>query len=372
MAEFGRLAHRDALKYIAGMPVCPLLAEPAAYRPCIQDLIADGREVREYWIRLFEAHVETLAALPFGGGCLQNQPAWEAFRRDYLAELAELRRDPRRRGRLSVLELTMFREEQFEAHGFSDPFAALKQRENDLALRQFAELLADLDACPAGERIEPLIRGIMAGNLFDMGSKAAVDAFAAERFDFLAARDRIAARPWPVDHLDAWAARLNEGKLPYRQALFFVDNAGPDILLGVLPLARELARQGVKVVLAANSGPALNDITAAELRMLLARCIELDHRLAAAVQGGLIAVVESGCMAPLIDLADLSEPCCQAAAGSDLLILEGMGRAIESNYDARFSVDTLKLALVKDKMVATVLGVGLFDPVFRFEQADAV
>lgn len=37
----------------------------------------------------------------------------------------------------------------------------------------------------------------------------------------------------------------------------------------MLPLARELLRHGTAVVLAANSAPAINDITAAELEALL-------------------------------------------------------------------------------------------------------
>lgn len=349
------------------MPVCPLIADPARYRPCIQDLLADGEEVREYWLRLFEAHLQTLAELPVEEGRLRDQYAWEGFRRDYLAGLAELRRNPGQRGRLNVLELTIFREEQCASHGFHDPFTQLKQRENAIALRQFTGVLADIDACPEAERLERLVTGLFAGNLFDMGSKAAVDVFGDGQFDFLAARSQVRPRPWPVDQLDEWRARLAGEPQHYRQTLFFVDNAGPDIVLGVLPLVRELVLHGIKVVLAANSRPALNDITAAELRELLAVCGRLDGEFSRQVADGRITVVESGCRAPLIDLADLSEQCCAAAADSDLLILEGMGRAIESNYDARFTVDAVKLALIKDRMVANVLGVKLFDPVFRFE-----
>ena len=378
------------------MPVLPLLAQPAAYRPCIQDLLADGAEVRGYWLDLFEAHLETLASLPTGEGHLRDQGRWEVFRRGYLAELGELRRDPARRGRLNVLELTRFREEQFEAAGIGDPFAELKRRENALALRALPDVLRDVDAASPRRRLELLVRGLLAGNLFDMGSKAAVDAYqepAAEvglsRRDggaFLAMRDRLRPRPWPVDDLDAWLDRSvpvagpggmpkrSAGMLPrsetrcvYRQALLFVDNAGPDVILGAIPLARELARLGTRVVLAANSRPALNDVTAAELPAILGECAGRDATLAALVRDDLTAVVASGGDAPLIDLAELTPECCEAAAVSDLLILEGMGRAIESNFDARFTVDTLKIALIKDRMVARVLGVELFDPVFRFE-----
>ena len=42
-----------------------------------------------------------------------------------------------------------------------------------------------------------------------------------------------------------------------------------DVLLGMLPLARQLLRRGTAVVIAANSLPSINDITAAELDALL-------------------------------------------------------------------------------------------------------
>ncbi|MBN2560412.1 MAG: DUF89 family protein [Phycisphaerae bacterium] len=395
------------------MPVLPIIADAGSYRPCIQDLLADGEEVRNYWLDLFVAHIGTLAELPVDGDRLAGRPEWEAFRQDYLAGLAELRRDPARRGRLTVLELTQYREERFAAHGIVDPFADLKRRENDLALRMLPDVLRDIDATPPARRDERLVRGLFAGNLFDMGSKAAVDAFtespAQERptlagaytsqpaasFDFVATRDKVRPRPWPIDQLDDWldhwashCLRVEQthgahcstpdaqhsfprGVPPYRQALFFVDNAGPDIILGVIPFVRHLAGMGTSVVLAANSKPALNDVTAAELRSILDACRRLDIALAALLRDGRISVVESGCTAPLIDLADVTPQCCAAAADSDLLILEGMGRAIESNYDACFTIDTIKIALIKDAMVARILGVELFDPVFRFDQHDS-
>lgn len=352
------------------MPPLPLLSDPASYRPCIQDLLADGTDVLHYWLGLFEKHIETLADLPAGETRLEDDPRWPSFRQDYLWGLEQLRRDPASRGKLTVLELTIYREEKFAAHGFVDPFADLKQSENDLALRLLPSVLEDIDATPPADRTERLVRGLLAGNLFDMGSRAAVDIFAQGGSNFFSMRDNVLRRPWPVDELDTWISRLSRHDHPYRQVVFFVDNAGPDIVLGVIPLARSLAAAGARVVLAANSKPALNDITARELRVLLDTCRRLDTRLAQLLDQDRVTVVASGCASPLIDLRALTPECCAAAAEADLLILEGMGRAIESNYDARFTVDTLKIALIKDQMVADILGVNLFDPIVRFEPAD--
>jgi Damage-control phosphatase ARMT1-like domain len=52
--------------------------------------------------------------------------------------------------------------------------------------------------------------------------------------------------------------------------------AGADIVLGMLPLARELLRMGAEVVLVANEDPAINDVTASELRAILREASEKD------------------------------------------------------------------------------------------------
>ena len=48
-----------------------------------------------------------------------------------------------------------------------------------------------------------------------------------------------------------------------------------------------------------------------------------------------------GC--PCLDLSRLPRELCQAAQSADLVILEGMGRAILTNFQARFSVAALKV-----------------------------
>ncbi|KAF6257384.1 hypothetical protein COO60DRAFT_1234607 [Scenedesmus sp. NREL 46B-D3] len=62
---------------------------------------------------------------------------------------------------------------------------------------------------------------------------------------------------------------------PFRRVMVFVDNAGADIVLGMLPFVREMLRLGCEVVMVANSLPAINDITAAELRSLLSAAAEV-------------------------------------------------------------------------------------------------
>ena len=49
-----------------------------------------------------------------------------------------------------------------------------------------------------------------------------------------------------MDHVEDWLDRLEEGS-PHRCAAIFVDNSGLDVILGVLPFARELLSHGSKV-----------------------------------------------------------------------------------------------------------------------------
>lgn len=55
-------------------------------------------------------------------------------------------------------------------------------------------------------------------------------------------------RPWLQDDLDDWINRL-ETEPPHKCAAIFVDNSGVDIVLGILPFARDLLQRGTKVSL---------------------------------------------------------------------------------------------------------------------------
>ena len=54
-----------------------------------------------------------------------------------------------------------------------------------------------------------------------------------------------------MDDFDVFKERMlgtgDKKPPPHRRALLFVDNSGADIVLGMLPLARELLRRGTEV-----------------------------------------------------------------------------------------------------------------------------
>ena len=116
------------------------------------------------------------------------------------------------------------------------------------------------------------------------------------------------------------------------------------------------------MVVAANERPTLNDMTVHDVRRWWGRILEAEGSF-----GELpISIVSTGTGEPLIDLARVSRELNEASAGADLVVLEGMGRGVESNLDAAFSCDGLNLAMLKDAAVARRVGGKVYDVVCRF------
>ena len=111
--------------------------------------------------------------------------------------------------------------------------------------------------------------------------------------------------------------------------------------------------------------PSINDITASELAPLVERVAAFDPVVREAIDGKRLRVVSAKRL-PVIDLSRTSTALAEAAKGADLVVLEGMGRAIETNLRAKFVCDALKLGMVKHPEVATCLGGELYDCVCRF------
>jgi type II pantothenate kinase len=59
-----------------------------------------------------------------------------------------------------------------------------------------------------------------------------------------------------------------------------------------------------------------------------------------------------------------------ASVGTDLVVIEGMGRAIHTNLHVKLQCDTLKLAMIKNRHLAEKLfGGNIYDCVCRFDEA---
>jgi bifunctional damage-control phosphatase, subfamily II, fusion protein len=177
--------------------------------------------------------------------------------------------------------------------------------------------------------------------------------------------------------------------------MIFVDNAGADAVLGIVPLARELLCMGADVVLVANSLPAINDITAPELAHLVdtycapicgflaaARAAAHSHRRplggrraslgapasSCVPRGPKLLILGSGSGGPCLDLRRIGADVAAASIDVQLVIIEGMGRAVHTNFNAALTCPTLKLAMIKTQRVAEKLFNGtLFDCLCRFD-----
>ncbi len=360
-----------------------LLADPDGYAVSDFDLIGDA-EARRYWLKLFEDHfVDTLDAAKVAYG-RSAAGQIESARRQFAETIASLRENPcpveslqsgrsakaAPAGRLGVLELCLLREKALRGNGLGDPFRHVKQREDISAVEAYPGVIDRLGSLPADQRWEHLIRGIFAGNIFDLGSTATMG-YSEDSVDFEAVVERTKPRPWAVDDFDSLAAVLPTNAAsaaPWAKAVVFIDNTGADFILGVMPFVRELAAHGTEIVLAANELPTLNDVTADEAVKILPQLANLDDELASYISAGLFEVVSTGNGIPLIDLAEVSDELNAAAEGADLVVLEGMGRSVESNLNTEFAVDSLQLCLLKDPLAAARVGGEVFDCVCRYRR----
>ncbi len=344
------------------------IKNPSGYRASDWDLGTDAA-AREAWIDIFANH--TTALLKHAGESFSppSSDQMASYRTAYLKLLDDVRAQPNAYEPLTIYKLCEQRAEMMRTHNIGDPYDRVKADENNAALELLPSILTAVDGCDEGEIVEVLIRGILAGNKFDLGAQATMDQHASGGIDFRATLAELPQRPWFKDDVGAIADRMSPGRCRYKKAIFFVDNAGGDAILGAIPFTRYLVGQGCDVILAANSEPALNDILVDELKRCLSHAAKSDESIHTAMVQQRISVVDSGCDCPLIDLSVVTDACNSLAADCDLLILEGMGRAIETNIDAVFTCDTIHLAMIKNPLVAAHLGCAMFDLVASFTPA---
>lgn len=347
-----------------------LLRDSENYQALDWDLQVDEVACRE-WLELFEkvfAEILHHARDVYGA---EAEPRIEAAHQDFSARIAALRADPGsyEGEQLNLMALDTVRDQILRRHGLNDPFSAIKQRENDAAIQLYPQIIGQLENLTGKKKWLHLIEGVFAGNKFDLGATATLH-LGREGQDFLACIKDTKPRPWRADDFDTLAAALTAApRMPWGKAIVFVDNAGSDLVLGVMPFARELARGGTRIVLAANELPSLNDITASEVTAVVRRLAAVDPELAGLIEAGMLEVVSTGTDLPVIDLSSVSNDLNTAATDADLVVLEGMGRAVETNYEAEFSVDVLRLALIKNDSVAGRIGASLFDCICKYVPA---
>jgi damage-control phosphatase, subfamily II, stand-alone protein len=341
-----------------------LLKNPATYVACDWDLARD-EPARVYWIEFFIKHLETLLGLGVDAAVARGEAVESArqraadCRQEFTAFFTDVLQHPTARGPVTILTLDEWRDQLLRKHGFVDPMIDLKNRENEKMLPLLAGVCAEIDQTPEDRQLETLLRGVFAGNKFDMGAKATAAQYLRGGESFAATRNSLKPRPWLIDHVEPLAQLLARGK---KHVVYFVDNAGSDFLLGALVMIRWFAKRGARVVIAANERPTLNDMTVHDVRAWWPRILEAEPSLKTLP----IEIVSSGTGEPLIDLSGVSRELNDASRGADLVILEGMGRGVESNLNAEFVCDALNLAMIKDEAIARRCGGTLYDCICRF------
>lgn len=352
----------------SAIPLSPFikLADPTTYVACSWDL-GVHEEGRVYWIDFFKRHIRTIvklgveAAVARGVALADVTARGEALLVEFDAFFSAVAAEPAKFGEVTILTLDVWRDGLLRKHGFVDAFIDLKNRENEKMLPLLPAACKQIDALNGIEQIKAVIEGVFAGNIFDMGAEATAKAFVNGSPDFFTTRATLSPRPWLIDDFDALVDRFIAGPI-HHKAVFFIDNAGSDFLLGAVPMIRWLAQRGTQVVIAANERPTLNDMTIHDVNAWWPRILATEPSLATLP----IDRVSTGTGEPLIDLLGVSAELNEAAADADLVIIEGMGRGVESNLDAQFNCDAVNLAMIKDTMIAKRHDGKVFDCVCRF------
>ncbi|KAJ7555868.1 hypothetical protein O6H91_05G058000 [Diphasiastrum complanatum] len=348
-----------------------------SYRPCTipyrfpSDPPQRPTSTELLWIQLFRKSITSFRNQAELDDSVSDAPAKAAkFAERFGQMLDDIQANPESHGGPpDCILLCRLRELCLRELGFRDIYKKIKDEENAKAIVLFQDVvrLADniMDDC---ERLEHLVKGIFAGNVFDLGATQLAELYASDGMTFLGSFKKLLPRPWVIDDFDKLKSKWL--RKAWRKAVIFVDNAGVDVVLGILPFARELLRRGTQVILAANELPSINDITYPELLDIVTKVKDNTEGKESilGVDAQHLLVVNSGNDLPVIDLSSISPELAFAAADADLVILEGMGRAIETNLYAQFKCDSLKVGMVKHPEVAQFLGGRLYDCVLKFTE----
>ncbi|ELV14242.1 Pantothenate kinase 4 [Tupaia chinensis] len=312
----------------------PLLLDPSSYVPDTVDLTDDAL-ARKYWLTCFEEALDGVVkrAVASQPDSLDAAERAEKFRQKYWNKLQTLRHQPFAYGTLTVRSLLDTREHCLNEFSFPDPYSKVKQKENGIALKCFQSVIRSLDSLDWEERQLALVKGLLAGNVFDWGAKAVSDVLESDpQFGFEEAKRKLQERPWLVDSYNEWLQRL-------------------------------------KVILACNSGPALNDVTYSESLIVAERIAGMDPIVQSALREERLLLVQTGSSSPCLDLSRLDKGLAVLVRerGADLVVIEGMGRAVHTNYYAALRCESLKLAVIKNSWLAERLGGRLFSVIFKYE-----
>lgn len=179
--------------------------------------------------------------------------------------------------------------------GQSDPYRAMKDRFNRLALELYPKLRAQING--SANPLEAAVRLAIAGNVIDMGASTGV-----ETDDVAEAIEHALSAP-----LDSDVRGFSEALSRARRILYLADNAG-ELVFDRLLLERMPVE---KVSVAVRGFPVINDATMADAQV--------------AGIPGLVEVIDNGSDAPGTILDDCSATFRRVFDQADLIVAKGQG-----------------------------------------------
>jgi len=345
--------------------------------PGLWDLARDTKVI-PHWTAIFRANARFLLEIAAADGDREARPRAESALEIFEGLLRDLEAGEAARTVRTVHAVTLVREHLLRGHDLPDAYRGTKARE---AGRVLLEAPAALERAwelggwdDSREALIEVLSDLLAGNLFDLGSRWTQDAFRAGELDIAGAR-RAYRGPvteclshWDPATLELLRPRPRPLDAPAEgRVLLLADNAGADFLLGVLPAAVFWARRW-EVVVVVNSLPASSDIAIQEARAHWSLLAALPGGPLARLQAaGRLSLIESGTGSPGIDLRYVGGALNAAASGVRWVLLEGQGRAIETNWDTPFLCPVLRAAVVKDPCVAEKIEERAGAPLLRWD-----
>ncbi|XP_031552689.1 4'-phosphopantetheine phosphatase-like [Actinia tenebrosa] len=105
-----------------------------------------------------------------------------------------------------------------------------------------------------------------------------------------------------------------------------------------------------------------------ELNILLEQLTGLCPDIRSAIEENRLVAMESGSRSPCLDLRRIDAKLANQSQDVDLVVLEGMGRCIHTNYNAQFTCDSLKLAVIKNRWLANRCGGDMYSVVCQYSK----
>lgn len=332
-------------------------------------------EARVFWIEILDKTIASITELAIASqkNCEDQEDVNKRaldFQNDFVKTMDTIKEHHVAYGNSNARNLLEVREQILQEKGFDDIYVQKKDEENRTAIAELPIVLAAIDDLKktGDEKIvlEYVARCLLAGNVFDWGAKEVVKMMSSETgLSFQSAIAHVENRPWLFDGFDSFYQKHKE----YKSVLIFVDNSGFDYILGIIPFARELLRNGAKVIICANTSPALNDLTYREMVELAPDLKKADADLAKFIDSEQMMFVQSGQESPCLDARRVHEDLNAIVKKyeTDLVVIEGMGRALHTNFNVKFKCDSLKAAVIKTQWLADRLGGKMFSVVFKHE-----